>query len=102
MIQFLNSSDRDKQVLTLKSQEVQLWLTKFKLETSYELKDVLMQVGMNEPFNRADFSKMTKDKTPLEISRIIQKAFVEVNEKVTETAAVAVVMMAIESRHQST
>jgi serpin B len=56
-----------------------------------------MQMGMNVPFKNADFSKMTIDKTPLEISRIIQKAFVEVNEKGTEAAAVTVVMMATES-----
>lgn len=34
MIQSLNSSNLDKQLLTLKSQEVQLWLPKFKLETT--------------------------------------------------------------------
>lgn len=57
-----------------------------------------MQMGMNAPFNRADFSKMTLNKTTLEIRRIIQKAFVEANEKGTEAAAVPVVMMATESR----
>jgi serpin B len=97
MLQSLNAKELDTQLRTLKNQQVELWLPKFKLETSYELKDVLMQMGMNAPFNRADFSKMTKDKTPLEISRIIQKAFVEVNEKGTEAAAVTVVMMATES-----
>jgi serpin B len=103
MLQSLNIKEIDTQLHALKNQKVELWLPKFKLETSYELKDVLMQMGMNAPFNRADFSKMTKDKTPLEISRIIQKAFVEVNEKGTEAAAVTVVMMATESsinRHE--
>jgi serpin B len=103
LLQSLNTKELDSQLRTLRSQQVELWLPKFKLETSYELKDVLMQMGMNAPFNRADFSKMTKDKTPLEISRIIQKAFVEVNEKGTEAAAVTVVMMVTESsisRHE--
>jgi serpin B len=103
MLQSLNIKELDTQLRSLKNQKVEVWLPKFKLETSYELKDVLMQMGMNAPFNRADFSKMTKDKTPLEISRIIQKAFVEVNEKGTEAAAVTVVMMATDSsinRHE--
>ncbi len=103
MLQSLNIKELDTQLRTLKNQKVELWLPKFKLETSYELKDVLMQMGMNAPFNRADFSEMTQDKTPLEISRIIQKAFVEMNEKGTEAAAVTVVMMATESsinRHE--
>ncbi len=97
MLKSLNIKELDTQLRTLKNQKVELWLPKFKLETSYELKDVLMQMGMNAPFNRADFSKMTIDKTPLEISRIIQKAFVEVNEKGTEAAAVTVVMMMTDS-----
>jgi serpin B len=97
MLLTLNMKELDTQLRALKNQKVELWLPKFKLETSYELKDVLMQMGMNAPFKNADFSKMTIDKTPLEISRIIQKAFVEVNEKGTEAAAVTVVMMATES-----
>lgn len=97
LLQSLKTKELDTHLRALRSQQVELWLPKFKLETSYELKDVLMQMGMNAPFKKADFSKMTKDKTPLEISRIIQKAFVEVNEKGTEAAAVTVVMMVVES-----
>lgn len=103
MLQSLNMKELDTQLRALKNQKVELWLPKFKLETSYELKDVLMQMGMNAPFKNADFSKMTIDKTPIEISRIIQKAFVEVNEKGTEAAALTAVMMATESsinRHE--
>jgi serpin B len=62
-----------------------------------------MEMGLNAPFGNADFFKMTKDKTPLKISRIIQNAFVEVNEKGTEAAAVTVVMMMTDScinRHE--
>jgi serpin B len=97
LVKSLNAKELDKNLRALKLQEVKLWLPKFKLETSYELVDVLRTMGMKAPFNGADFSKMTKDKTPLVISRIIQKAFVEVNEKGTEAAAVTVVMMTTES-----
>lgn len=97
LVKSLSAKELDKNLRALKLQEVKLWLPKFKLETSYELVDVLRTMGMNAPFNEADFSKMTKDKTPLVISRIIQKAFVEVNEKGTEAAAVTVVMMTTES-----
>lgn len=97
MLKSLNAKELDKNLSALKLQEVELWLPKFKLETSYELVDVLKKMGMEAPFNRADFSKMTKDKTPLEISRIIQKAFVEVNEKGTVAAAVTAVMVTVTS-----
>ncbi|MFM2285130.1 MAG: hypothetical protein RLZZ543_627 [Bacteroidota bacterium] len=103
MLQSLNAKELDANLRALQSQQVELWLPKFKLETSYELKDELMEMGLNAPFGNADFSKMTKDKTPLKISRIIQKAFVEVNEKGTEAAAVTVVMMMTDScinRHE--
>jgi serpin B len=97
LVKSLNAKELNKNLSALKLQEVKLWLPKFKLETSYELVDVLKKMGMQAPFQGADFSKMTKDKTPLEISRIIQKAFVEVNEKGTEAAAVTAVIMTITS-----
>ena len=97
LVKSLNAKELDKNLRALVPQEVKLWLPRFKLETSYELKDVLMQMGMNSPFQGADFGKMTKDKTPLQISRIIQKAFVEVNEKGTEAAAVTAVMITVTS-----
>lgn len=47
-----------------------------------------LQIGMEVAFsNKADFSLMTADKTPLVISEVVQKAFIEVNEEGTEAAA---------------
>lgn len=48
----------------------------------------LLQLGMEVAFSsKADFTPMTQDKTPLVISKVIQKAFIEVNEEGTEAAA---------------
>lgn len=60
---------------------------KFSFETS--LKEVLIEMGMNEAFseNSADFSKIT-GKKDLFISSIRHKSFIDVNENGTEAAAV--------------
>lgn len=74
-----------------------LYLPKFKLDLSYELKDVLAATGLKEAFSSsADLSKMTMPGTPGHVkaaqnptlSAIAHKVFIEVNEKGTEAAAV--------------
>lgn len=64
-----------------------LGLPRFKLEYEIELKNTLKDLGMGIAFERnADFSAMTA--TPLWISQVKHKTFVEVNEEGTEAAAV--------------
>lgn len=71
----------------LQNKRVFLYLPKFKLETSYDLAQDLIELGMPEAFStEADFSGMTGFKD-LNISAVIHKAFVEVNEEGTEAAA---------------
>ncbi|XP_075167859.1 uncharacterized protein LOC142240026 [Haematobia irritans] len=63
-------------------------MPKFKAEFEVELKDVLKNLGMGNMFSdNADFSKMLKSPEPLKVSKVIHKAFIEVNEKGTEAAA---------------
>ncbi len=66
--------------------DVITFLPKFKLETSFELKPTLQALGMKLPFSGADFSGINSQEE-LEISTVIHKAYVDVNEQGTEAAA---------------
>ncbi len=74
-------------------QSVNIWLPKFKFETSYLMKTDLEKLGMPMAFSDfADFSGVSK-KTPLKISEVIHKAVVEEDELGTEAAAATAVVM---------
>ncbi|XP_028618996.1 serpin B6 isoform X3 [Grammomys surdaster] len=78
----------------MKGEKVEVFLPRFKLEENYDMKDVLCRLGMTYAFEecRADFSGISS-KQGLFLSKVIHKAFVEVNEEGTEaTAATAIVM----------
>ncbi|XP_043835252.1 serpin B10 isoform X1 [Dromiciops gliroides] len=68
--------------------DVQLYLPRFKLEESYDLKSTLSSMGMSDAFstNHADFSGITERKN-LFLSEVFHKSFVEVNEEGTEASA---------------
>ena len=73
--------------------QVDVYLPKFKVETSYKLNEPLKNLGMVEAFGNGDFSRMSKSGR-LSISQVIHKAFVDVNEEGTEAAAATAVMVA--------
>ncbi|CAI9586544.1 unnamed protein product [Staurois parvus] len=68
--------------------EMELFVPKFKLEDSFDLKSVLSDMGMADAFDqcKADFSGMSGSKN-LFLSEVVHKTFVEVNEEGTEAAA---------------
>jgi serpin B len=75
--------------------EVQVYLPKFKITFgTFELKRILGDMGMKDAFSLppADFSGMTGGKN-LFISKVLHKAFIEVNEEGTEAAAATAVIM---------
>ena len=73
--------------------KVDIYLPKFKVETSYSLGDYLIDLGMNIPFTSdADFSGITGGRD-LFISKVLHKAFIDVNEEGTEAAAATAVIM---------
>ncbi|XP_072808244.1 serpin B4-like [Vicugna pacos] len=67
---------------------VDLHLPRFKVEESYDLKGMLVALGVVDAFNcrKADFSGMTR-RNNLVVSKAFHKSFVEVNEEGTEAAA---------------
>ena len=70
--------------------DVEVRLPRFKLESQLDLVEPLKQLGMTDMFNvnKADFSGMTGGANKgLFVSKVVQKAFVEVNEEGTEAAA---------------
>ncbi|KAL1435258.1 hypothetical protein MTO96_011179 [Rhipicephalus appendiculatus] len=74
--------------------DVELYLPKFKLEQTINLKEVLKQMGVKDFFScDADLSAIS-EKDKLAASDVVHKAFVEVNEEGTEAAAATAVMMA--------
>jgi len=79
----------------LRSTTVHLIMPKFTYESSFNLKDTLADMGMPDAFTRyvADFSGMDGTRL-LYISDVIHKAFVAVDEKGTEAAAVTAVPFA--------
>lgn len=68
--------------------EVEVRLPRFKMEETYDLNDVLTHMGMVDAFDgsKSDFSGMSSG-NDLVLSKVVHKAFVEVNEEGTEAAA---------------
>lgn len=81
----------------LQKRSVKVFMPKFKLETTYEMNKTLQTMGMVRAFRNpavpdgAQFEGMCA--SPLYISTVLHKAFVEVNEKGTEAAAATAVVM---------
>lgn len=99
----LNSDRLQGWIGKMANREVHVFLPKFKLETNYSMADTLKGMGMIRAFvnpldpKGAQFDGMSTSSDPAQklfISKVLHKAFVEVNEKGTEAAAATAVMMA--------
>ncbi|MCI0703177.1 MAG: serpin family protein [Planctomycetia bacterium] len=82
--------------------EVKVWLPKFKFTVPIELGATLQTMGMTEAFDpmRANFRGMSDHTQGLYISRVLHKAFVELDEEGTEAAAATAVVMMLRGAAQ--
>lgn len=74
-------------------------LPKFQVEYKAEWNEALKKLGMTSAFNEneANFTKMIKESSPVWISKIKQKTFINVNEEGSEAAAATLVKMKTKS-----
>ncbi|XP_042317870.1 serpin B3-like [Sceloporus undulatus] len=74
----------------MKKEKMNVFIPKFKLEEKYLLKSVLQTMGMTDVFveGKADLSGMSRNhERNLIVSKVIHKAYIDINEEGTEAAA---------------
>uniref|UniRef100_A0A0N5B2B7 SERPIN domain-containing protein n=1 Tax=Strongyloides papillosus TaxID=174720 RepID=A0A0N5B2B7_STREA len=87
MLPTLNGEQLFHMIDSLESKKVHLYLPKFNIESTHEMVETFKKLGLTIPFSdHSDFSLIT-NKAPLRINKIIQKAFIEVDESGSEATA---------------
>ncbi|GJV31221.1 serpin-ZX [Tanacetum coccineum] len=66
-----------------------LWIPKFKISCNFEPKNVMKQMGLTLPFEKMnkELSGIVEPDVMLYVSKILQKSFVEIDEKGTEAGS---------------
>jgi len=83
----LSHEQTDQLLRKLKKRNVQVYLPRFTIQFSFDLKSILQEMGMRNAFEtHADFSGITPS-SPFFIQAAIHSAWVEVDEEGTEAAA---------------
>ncbi len=93
----LNTATLADWLASMRRQEVDVMLPRFRVESQFQLNQALAALGMKEAFEpTADFSGMDPERR-LFLSAVIHQAFVEVNEEGTEAAAATGAVMQVTS-----
>ncbi|XP_073703813.1 leukocyte elastase inhibitor-like isoform X3 [Garra rufa] len=81
----------------MRQEEVEVSLPRFKMEQTYDMKSLLIGMGMEDVFDemKVNLSDMSPN-NDLVLTKVIHKAFVEVNEEGTEAAAATGVVMRLQ------
>ncbi|XP_049854733.1 serpin B6-like [Schistocerca gregaria] len=77
----------------MSKREVVVFLPKFKLEYEKELSATLQALGVTDMFDASSANLSGISDEPLVVSKVLHKAFIEVNEEGTEAAAATAVVM---------
>ncbi|XP_030612183.1 leukocyte elastase inhibitor-like [Archocentrus centrarchus] len=82
----------------MRQTEVEVQLPRFKMEEKYDLKKLLTSMGMEDAFDssKSNFSGMSPA-NDLFVSKVVHKAFVDVNEEGTEAAAATGIAIGVTS-----
>jgi serine protease inhibitor len=90
----LDGPRMDGLVQSMKNQQTEVAMPKFRVESSFLLKAPLQALGLATAFTpQADFSRISTE-PGFALTEVIHKTFVDVNERGTEAAAVTVPMAA--------
>ena len=89
----LNAELMSQAIAKLTPTKIMVNMPKFKMTSTFELADLLGKMGMPSAFdrNKADFSGIVASHD-LYLSKVIHKAYVDVNEEGTEAAAATAVV----------
>ncbi|XP_016957942.1 antitrypsin isoform X1 [Drosophila biarmipes] len=98
----LNSQLKDTSLKALTSsmnlEKVDVRIPSFRAEFQQELSEAFKMMNMSRIFgDQAELGSMLKSQAPLSVSKIIHKAFIEVNEEGTEAAAATAAVISLRS-----
>lgn len=95
----LDAEEWERRIAALEPTYLELGMPRFRLEYEKQLIPTLEDLGIERAFDpeRSDFSPMTRAREDVYISEVLQKTFVQVNEKGTEAAAVTAVRVGVTS-----
>lgn len=89
----LDLNNLESWTTNFETKKVRVYIPKFKLTGSFNLKDSLKAMGMSNPFSsEADFSGI-ESQQELFIGAVAHKAFIDVDEAGTEAAATTAIVM---------
>ena len=94
-IKNLNSKNFTNLFNKLKVKSINLHLPKFKIECNYDLNLLLNYLGIKNSFEpTANFNKILKNENmKIYINKVLQKSYINVDEKGTEAAVVSAAIM---------
>ena len=96
-IQDFNAQKYEEIIEGLKHEtKVNFYLPKFEVEFKIEMNDILINLGMHKAFTKdADFKLLCE--TPLHIGQVLQKNYINVNEKGTQASSITEMEVVLES-----